>query len=319
MNHFRLKGLFKIVCLVAFFSLIGCKNIVQSYDSRLVDQLLSDGYISKAINSPKENIHYFDNQKEEKPVIIFVHGFGGDGKLSWRNQAKEFQEDYRVLIPDILWFGQSSSLDKPTLAAQIEMIKKIVETEKLSNIHLVGISYGGFISLGFAHNYPNYLSSLTLVDSPGAAMSDEEIIEFCNRVGAETVQDAFIPETGEEVKRLMNFVFHLPPPLTTSLLDKTIGVYFSVYPEEQAKLLDELPSNRDWIKGKVSVPTLILWGREDQVFLVGEARELQERIGGELVIIDNAGHALPEEQPKRFNESLKVFVEQIEQTENNLG
>ena len=312
MNQFRLKGLFKTLYLVAFFSLIGCKNIVQSYDSRLVDQFLSDGYIGKTINSSKENIHYFDNQNEDKPIVIFVHGFGGDGKLSWRNQAKEFQADYRVIIPDLLWFGQSSSSQKPALDAQIEMIKKIVETEKLSKIHLVGISYGGFISLGFAYKYPKYLSSLTIVDSPGAAMSNEEITEFCKRVGADSVQDAFIPETGEEVKRMMNFVFHRPPPLTTSLLEKTIGFYFSVNPKEQAKLLDELPSNRDWIRGKVSMPTLILWGKEDQVFLVEEARQLQEIIGGKLVVIDNAGHALPEEQPKHFNENLRAFVEQTE-------
>lgn len=289
-------------------SLFSCKTLVHKFDERLSEKYLKKGFIAKTLDSEGANIHYLDNQLSDKPVILFVHGFGGDGKISWWQQAKEMYEDYRVIIPDILWFGKSFSAQEPTLSAQIEMVKTVVEAEHLSDIHLVGISYGGFISLGYAKKYVQDLKTLTIVDSPGAAMSNAEIKEFCERVGAESVQDAFIPETAEEVDRLLNFSFRSPPMLPDGVKEETIGLYFSKYPEQQAKLLEELPSNRERMSGGVDLPALILWGEDDQVFLEREANELQSMLEAELKIIPKAGHALPEEQPKSFNEELLRFI-----------
>lgn len=289
--------------------LFSCKNLVHKFDDRLEQKYLKKGFVAKTIERDVEKIYYFDNQQVDKPVLIFVHGFGGDGKISWWDQADYFHEHYRVIVPDIFWFGESYSKESPTLKQQIRLVKQIVDAENLSSIHLVGISYGGFISLGYAKQHSEDLQTLTIVDSPGGAISNKEIEQFCERVGAQNVKDAFIPTTEEEVDRLMNFSFYKPPSLTAGMREGTIGIYFSKHPEEQAKLLDELPSNRSWMSGSVDVPVLILWGEEDEVFLVREAKELQEQLGAELKIISKAGHALPEEQPKEFNESLEAFLE----------
>ncbi len=290
-------------------ALFSCKKLVHKFDERLSEKYLKIGFLAKTLDSEGTNIHYFDNQLADKPVVVFVHGFGGDGKISWWQQAKQMHEDYRVIIPDILWFGKSYSTQEPTLNVQIEMVKTIVEAEQLSNVNLVGISYGGFISLGYAQKYVHDLQTLTIVDSPGAALSDEEVLEFCNRVGVKNVQDAFVPETVEEVQRLLDFAFRKPPMIPSGILEETIGLYFSKHLEQQAKLLQELPSNRERMSGGVDLPILILWGQDDQVFLVREAKELQQILGAELKIISKAGHALPEEQPKKFNEELFRFIE----------
>ena len=301
-----------ILTILLSVVLFGCKNLVEKFDDRLAVKYLKKGFIAKTIETKKSTIHYFDNQLEDKPIIIFVHGFGGDGKISWWDQAKYFSDEYRVIVPDIYWFGKSYSDDTPSLEEQIQLVKQIVKTENLSSVNLVGISYGGFISLGYAQEYPSDLKTLSIVDSPGAAMSQKEIVEFCQRVGAESVQDAFIPESEEEVERLMNFAFYDPPKLTSGIREGTIGIYFSKHPEKQAVLLEELPSNRSRVDGVVDVPVLILWGEEDQVFLVREAKELQKQLDAELEIIPGAGHALPEEKPKEFNKYLELFVEKYQ-------
>lgn len=288
--------------------LFSCKSLVEKFDDRLKKNYLKKGFIEKTIDEDGLQIHYFDNQLEDKPVILFIHGFGGDGKISWWQQAKELHKDYRVIIPDILWFGNSYSKETPSLSAQIEMVNQLIELERLNQVHLVGISYGGFISLGTAKKYGEKLASLTIVDSPGAVMTNDEIKAFCQRVGAESVEEAFIPENEEEVKRLMNFSFEKPPKLTSGIRKELIGLYFSKYPEEQRQLLGELPNNRAWVSGEISVPALIMWGKEDQVFLVDEAKELKEMLNAELVIIPDAGHALPEEKPKSFNKNLVRFI-----------
>lgn len=292
--------------IMTFFS---CKTLVHKFDNRLNQKYLKKGFIEKTIATQERNILYLDNQQSDKPVVIFIHGFGGDGKVSWWQQAKNLHEDYRVIIPDILWFGKSFSTKQPTLKAQIDMVKTIVDAEKLSDVNMVGISYGGFISLGYAKKYAQDLNTLTIVDSPGAVISNSEIKEFCERVGATSVQDAFIPENAEEVDRLMNFSFRNPPMLTAGIREETIGLYFSKYPEEQAILIEELPKNREWMSGQVNLPTLILWGEDDQVFLTRDAEKLKTMLGAELVVIEKAGHALPEEQPDHFNRALLDFLE----------
>lgn len=291
-------------------SMFSCKTLVHKFDERLNKKYLKNGFIEKSLDTEEENIHYFDNQLRHKPVVIFIHGFGGDGKITWREQVKEMHEDYRIIVPDLLWFGKSNSDSDPSLMSQITMVKSIIDAEGVSNVHLVGISYGGFVSLGFAKKHEKYLSSLTIVDSPGAAMSENEVKAFCQRVGAESVQDAFIPETEEEVERLMNFVFKSPPFLTAGIRKETIGLYFSKFPEKQAELLSELPDNRDWVAGNIGVPVLILWGEDDEVFLVDEAEELKQMLNAKLIVIQDAGHSLPEEKPKQFNRALVDFIQQ---------
>jgi pimeloyl-ACP methyl ester carboxylesterase len=62
----------------------------------------------------------------------------------------------------------------------------------------------------------------------------------------------------------------------------------------------------------VSVPTLILWGREDQVVDVVTARRFHQDIArSQLVIIDDAGHMAHEEKPDAVNRSIVSFLDAI--------
>lgn len=271
---------------------------------------MRQGFSAQTIEKNGHNIYYWDNKKQDAPVLIFVHGFGGDGKISWTKQAFEFQEDYRVIVPDILWFGESYSSKKATLTSQIHALKTLVQELKLKDINLCGISYGGFIVLGYANKYSQDLKSLCIVDSPGNVITDEEIDEFCASVNVDNVKEAFVPKDAEGVKRLLNFSFYKPPSLPGFVRKQTLGIYFSKYPKEQKSLLDNLPQNRDSIAGKTVMPTLILWGKEDAVFKEQNAHDLQSEIDAELTVFDKAGHALPEEKHKAFNERYKKFLEE---------
>ena len=288
--------------------LSSCGNTVKNFDNRLSKKFNKKGFAAESIDQNGHHLYYWDNKKENAPVIIFVHGFGGDGKISWFNQAFDFQEDYRVIVPDILWFGESYSSKKPALSTQIHAIRTLIEELGLSDVNLCGISYGGFIVLGYAHKYESDLKSLCIVDSPGGMITDEEIYDFCKSVDVKDVKEAFVPENGHDVKRLLDFSFYKPPFLPNFIREQTIGIYFSKNPEAQKNLLENLPSNRASMSGKTKIPTLILWGKEDQVFKVDNAFELQEEIGAELTVFEKAGHALPEEKHKAFNERYRKFL-----------
>ena len=298
--------------LAILFMLSSCRNIVQKFDQYLHKSYQRNDFVDQKVQLGDHELFYYDNKREDAPVLLFVHGFGGDGKISWRDQAKDFSKDHRVIIPDILWFGDSKSSSTPQLKTQVDAIHQLIDHLALKNVHLVGISYGGFISLGYAQTHQEKLASLTIVDSPGVHFSDEELQAFCEKVGVEEVADAFLPTNSEEVKRMMEFSFRKTPPLTSGIREQIIGIYLSKNPDEQRKMLEELPKNRNQFEVlNITVPVLILWGEDDAIFLIKDAVELQKQLDAQLEIIPKAGHALPAEQPKAFNEALRNFIEAI--------
>lgn len=290
---------------------MGCKNLVEQYDHHLHKKYLRTGFTAKSIDVDGNHIFYYDNEQVDKPVLLLVHGFGGDGKLTWKNQMISFREDYRVIIPDLLWFGKSYSTQPATLNTHINALSQLINQLNLKNVNLVGISYGGFISLGYAKEHYKKLKSLTIVDSPGANMSDKEMEAFCKRVGVATIEDAFLPENKEEVERLISVAVYKPPFIPGFIKKQCIGIYFSKNPKEQRDLLRDLPKNRnDYRALDIPVPTLILWGKEDQIFFPSDGQELQQQLNGKFVIIPKSGHSLPVEQKKAFNKELRNFLEQ---------
>lgn len=302
-----------VFLLFAFSILTSCKNIVSKFDRYVHKTYLRKGYVNETFQTKTHQINYYDNKREEAPVLLFIHGFGGDGKISWKSQAMAFEEDYRVIVPDILWFGESKSLQTPELQTQINAINELIENLKLENIHVVGISYGGFISLGIGHQNQSKLASLTIVDSPGVHFTDKELQEFCDKIGVDNVADAFLPENSKEVKRMLDFTFRKAPKLPAGIREQTIGIYLAKNPEEQRELLENLPQNRNEFRDlDIDVPVLILWGEEDEIFLISDAEELQAQLGAKLIIIPKAGHSLPAEQPKAFNKALSEFIEEID-------
>ena len=62
----------------------------------------------------------------------------------------------------------------------------------------------------------------------------------------------------------------------------------------------------------VTVPTLIVWGREDKVVHVQTAARFHQDItGSQLVVIDDAGHMVHEEKPDAVNRAITSFLESI--------
>lgn len=305
--------LFGRLSLILTLGLFSCKSLVENYDHRLAKKFQKYGFEDHFLEKNGHKIFYYDNHNEGAPLLYFVHGFGGDGKLNWQNQVKHFADDYRIIIPDLLWFGKSDSKSKPTLNAQIDALNLLMlATRGEQEAHLCGISYGGFVVLGFALKHPNTLKSLNIVDSPGNTVSDEEIEAFCNQVGVENVNEAFILEDADDVQRLLDFSFYRPPHLPKFVLKQAQNVYFSQHHKEQHQLLDNLPKNRTQLKEveKLDVPTAVYWGEEDIIFSLQNGKDLSKRLNAEFYSFSKAGHALPEDAEKEFNKTLKKFLSQ---------
>jgi haloalkane dehalogenase len=64
--------------------------------------------------------------------------------------------------------------------------------------------------------------------------------------------------------------------------------------------------------GELGVPTLILWGAKDEFAPIGGAYRFQKQIpDSRLVVLEEAGHFLMEDEPERVGEEIAAFVATI--------
>jgi pimeloyl-ACP methyl ester carboxylesterase len=59
----------------------------------------------------------------------------------------------------------------------------------------------------------------------------------------------------------------------------------------------------------IKTPTLIVAGRDDTITPVAQSEDLHKGItGSQLVVIEDAGHSVPNEKPAEFNAAVTEFL-----------
>jgi pimeloyl-ACP methyl ester carboxylesterase len=84
------------------------------------------------------------------------------------------------------------------------------------------------------------------------------------------------------------------------------------YLQERKELVEALHKGRRFANlPKITQPTLMIWGEEDQVFPVELAHRLKRYLGedrAQLVLLKKTGHAINEEKPKEMYKHMKSFL-----------
>ncbi|MFT5686474.1 MAG: pimeloyl-ACP methyl ester carboxylesterase, partial [Myxococcota bacterium] len=142
------------------------------------------------------------------PPVLLIHGFGGDGLSTWTGQLDDFTAEHTVIVPDLLWFGASHSTTEPTLTHQAAAQLALLDELGLSQVDVVGISYGGFITLRLHQLAGERLRRLVIVDSPGPLFSDEDADALADRFGVDDPEALFVPQTPEAVGALIGLAYY---------------------------------------------------------------------------------------------------------------
>ena len=97
-------------------------------------------------------------------AIVFLHGFLGNRRV-WTPFVNYFKRNYQVITMDLPGHGNTSIIEEEmTMEFSAKLIKQILKTEDILNVHVVGHSMGGYIGLAFAKLYPETIKSLTLLN-----------------------------------------------------------------------------------------------------------------------------------------------------------
>lgn len=230
------------------------------------------------------------------PVLLLLHG--GGGAETWLPYMEKLAQRFEVIVPEHPGFGGSEIppwLDRVSDLANFYL--EFLSLLALRNVHLVGLSLGGWIAADLAVRDASRLASLTLVGAAGIHLAgvppldpfmsnDEQSIRdlFHDRKKADEVIAALRPE--EEDIRLTN---------------RLVVARLSWQPRFHDPLLEK------WLH-RIRLPTLILWGANDRLFPPEYAHAYQRLIpDAKLILLAQCGH-LPEiEKADEFVAAIEDF------------
>jgi len=230
--------------------------------------------------------------------LMLLHGFGAN-KDSFVRVARYLTPRYRVIIPDLLGFGESAKPAKADYSprAQAERLRALARSLGAQKLHLGGNSMGGHIALTYAALYPAEVSTLWLL-APGGVWSAPHS-EMRKRIDA-TGRNPMIVNNEEEFAQLVAGVTAVPLPIPRRFLDVLAQERIRNHELEQRifkQLAEDSVEQR--IRG-LAIPALIVWGAQDRVLHPGSAGILQMLLTrSEVILMQGVGHVPMLEQPER--------------------
>lgn len=104
-------------------------------------------------------------------TLLLIHG-NGAGAISWTECFDTFSQSFDVIALDLPGFGRSRCSFRPLTPAQtlvfyVNFISAFLKAMCLGTVHVLGHSYGGFLSLHFARMFPEKVSHLILINAAG--------------------------------------------------------------------------------------------------------------------------------------------------------
>jgi len=218
-------------------------------------------------------------------TFVFVHGYGGNAE-QWLYQLRFFGELVRVVAPDLRGHGLSDDPETVpyTMDGLVHDLEAVLDKLDIQEpFSLISHSFGGAVATEYTLLHPDSVSNLVLIGVP----------------------TRFIVQP--ILRRLMN----VPDPIF-SRLAKLVGIALYA-PQRTLKNLHDRVMAR-WRGGEriqqLRVPTLVVLGQRDTVFLREHYEDVQRSIPqAHQVVIPVSAHLVQLERPDAVNRAIRRFIE----------
>jgi pimeloyl-ACP methyl ester carboxylesterase len=255
----------------------------------------------------------------EGPVILLLHGMAGSSR-TWKDVLPLLARDYTVIAPDLLGHGESAKpLGDYSLGAFASGLRDFLGVLGIERVTVVGQSLGGGVAMQLAYQHPEICERLVLVGSGGLGREVSWILRALTLPGAELLMPilfpSFVRDLGNQVSRFLYRRGWRAPHVA-----ETWRAYASLSESESRhaflrtlrSVVDssgQAVSALDRIYLAAGLPTLIIWGEQDDIIPVAHAYDAHEAIpGSRLEIFAEAGHFVHVQEPLRFCEVLIDFI-----------
>ncbi|WP_333666570.1 alpha/beta fold hydrolase [Flavobacterium sp.] len=238
-----------------------------------------------------------------KPVIL-LHGAGA-GAVTWYPSINTISKNFQVIAPDIVGYGESDKPDAPYNRPYFSnWLKDFMKELGISKAHIVGLSQGGAIALQFAIDNAAMVDKLVVVDAAGLGAK----VSFWPLLG--TIWMNSFPSAMAN-RFNSRYILHKPVNRDPNHSSYSIAVLKykggqNAFKQGRGTAVSKIPEEA--LK-QIKNETLIIWGKEDQLFPVAYGEAAAQIIPkAKLNIIQEAGHLPLMDQPELFNTILEDFL-----------
>jgi pimeloyl-ACP methyl ester carboxylesterase len=272
----------------------------------------------------------------DAPVLIFLHGFP-ESHRTWRHQIAHLSDRYRCIAPDQRGYGGSSkppevaSYTPDHLTADVFQLAEALGVERFT---VVGHDWGGAIAWGVAAlgqlsrrvtravilnaPHPTVFQRLLWLD-PAQRRASQYTRAFRDPANDDLVRDYGL---GALIFKAIEWQRPMPPQ-DPEVQEANLAQWrdpataFAMLNWYRASLLVtpaldepyELPSEARQVLPALTIPTLVIWGMEDEALLPANLDDLDRVVEDLRVVkVPDAGHFVTWEAPETVNAAMTEFL-----------
>lgn len=222
----------------------------------------------------------------------------------WASQVRSLGRKGEVLALDLPGFGGAPPAE-PSLDAWARSLAATLRARQFEKAVLAGCSMGGYTALALLRVDPSLVAAIALVGSRTTPDSDAQraarfaVIERITREGTgpwarEWVRSAVSPwqlEHQPDIAAEVQAIIASQPAETIITAQRAIAA--------------RPDSSNEWVSGALDASArLIVHGVDDAIIPIADANALAKSSSTRIVVVENAGHLAPMEQPEIVSEAI---------------
>lgn len=254
--------------------------------------------------------HYHDVGEGAPVLLLHGSGPGVSAWANWRHAIPELGRGARVIALDLVGFGSTHRPDtvRYSLRTWTDHVWDFLDELGLDKVSVIGNSLGGRIAMQMAEDNQERLDRLVLMGSPGVGMTVTEGLQALRNY----------EPSPEAMSALLKDYFAVDKSIITDDLVQ-IRYEASAAPgaHEAYRLMffhpdhegSKLGITEDQVRA-ITVPTLLVHGREDQVVPAEIAWNMLDLLpNGDLHVFARCGHWTQIERAGDFNRLVADFLD----------
>ncbi len=223
-------------------------------------------------------VHLRDEGPKDAPAIILLHGSNASLQ-TWDEWTKRLKGQYRIIRYDQAGHGITGPHPKDdySAAAFVKVVDQIAANRGLSHFTLAGNSMGGWVAYEYAKAHPDKLDGLILVDAAGAPDATPKKLP----IGFRIMQIPVINKLATVItpRAVVEKSLHESVSRDAFITPAEVDLYWNMLrrPGNRDATLKRFSARKAGMisnaaPGPMSIPTLILWGKDDTLIPVKSAQ-----------------------------------------------
>jgi pimeloyl-ACP methyl ester carboxylesterase len=243
-------------------------------------------------------------------TVVLLHGFGSQAMSDWGRVIRPLSQGHRVIALDQIGFGES---DKPlvdySIQTFVDFLGEFLRTLGVKQFSLAGESLGGWIAASYS------LQALAPGNTGQYALAKPERLILADALGQFDLRSGSSHPIAGSLREAAGIaiIFHDKSCVSEDFVRHHFEIQLKANDGATQRSLWSNPQLASEIVGDrlvdITIPTLIVWGANDEVIPLAQGREYAAKIpNAKLVIIPDCGHVPPLEKPEAFLSAVIPFL-----------